>query len=177
MKLTRLLALLPALLGLPAHAELKPGDHAPDFRAQAAQAGKVFNYSLAEALKKGPVVLYFYPAAFTPGCTLEAHLFAEAIDQYQALGASVIGVSNDDIEKLQRFSVSECRGKFPVAADAGRKIMKAYDATMMLVPKYASRSSFVITPQGRIAFVYSSMSPDRHVEKTLAAVREWAGKR
>jgi len=97
------------LLAVPALAALKPGDAAPDFTAPASLGGKQFSFSLSDALKKGPVVLYFYPAAFTPGCTLEAHEFAEAIDKYAALGATVIGVSADDIDTLDRFSVSECR--------------------------------------------------------------------
>ena len=119
-----------AMLALPASAALKPGDAAPDFVAPASLGGKEFSFSLAEALKKGPVVLYFYPAAFTPGCTIEAHEFAEAIDKYAALGASVIGVSGDDIATLNKFSTSECRGKFAVAADGDQKIMKAYDAVL-----------------------------------------------
>jgi peroxiredoxin len=119
------------------------------------------------------VVLYFYPAAFTPGCTLEAHKFAEAIGQYKALGASVIGVSHDPLEKLQRFSVSECRSKFPVAADTDGAIMKAYDAVMPVFSSYASRTSYVIAPDSRILYVYSSLSPDKHVENTLAAVKKW----
>ncbi|MBV8063729.1 MAG: peroxiredoxin, partial [Nevskia sp.] len=126
MSIKSLSAAVLALLALPALAALKPGDKAPDFTAQASLGGKVFSFSLAEALKQGPVVLYFYPAAFTPGCTVEAHDFAEAMDQYKALGATVIGVSHDDIDKLNKFSVSECRSKFAVAADADQSIMKAY---------------------------------------------------
>src|SRR5437879_4156793 len=99
----------------PALAALKAGDKAPDFTAQASLGGKVFTYSLADALKKGPVVLYFYPAAFTKGCTIEAHLFADATDKYKTLGATVIGVSNDNIDTLNKFSISECRSKFAVA--------------------------------------------------------------
>src|ERR1700687_4416198 len=99
----------------PLYAALKPGAQAPGFTTQATLAGKPFTFSLADALKNGPVVLYFYPAAFTKGCTVEAHEFADAIEKYQVLGATVIGVSHDDIEKLNRFSVSECRRKFPVA--------------------------------------------------------------
>ncbi len=117
-----------------AHAALKPGDAAPDFKTQASLAGNVFTFSLADALKKGPVVLYFYPAAFTTGCTIEAHEFAEAVDAYRALGASVIGVSRDDIDTLNRFSVSECRSKFPVASDQDQSIMKSYDAVLAVSP-------------------------------------------
>jgi peroxiredoxin (alkyl hydroperoxide reductase subunit C) len=173
MALKKVLAAFAALVSLHAHADLKPGETAPDFTAQATQGGKVFTYTLHDALKQGPVVLYFYPAAFTPGCTIEAHKFAEAIDRYKALGASVIGVSHDPIEKLQRFSVSECRSKFPVAADADGAIMKAYDAVMPVFSSYASRTSYVIAPDGMILYAYSSLSPDKHVENTLAAVKKW----
>ena len=114
-------------------AALKPGDKAPEFSAPSSLGGQVSTFSLSEALKKGPVVLYFYPAAFTSGCTIEAHLFAEAVDRYKALGATVIGVSGDNIETLNKFSVSECRSKFAVAADVDKKIMKAYDAQFMKV--------------------------------------------
>lgn len=159
---------------LPARAELKPGDAAPDFNAPAAIGGEPFRFSLSDALRKGPVVLYFYPKAFTQGCTIEANRFAEAHDDYAALGATVIGVSGDDIETLKRFSVSECRNRFAVASDADGKIMKAYDAVMPLVTSYARRISYVLTPDGRIAYVYSSISPDLHVPNTLDAVRRWS---
>lgn len=169
-----ILALLAAtMLALPAYAALKPGDAAPDFVAPASLGGQEFSFSLAEALKKGPVVLYFYPAAFTSGCTIEAHAFAEAIDDYAALGASVIGVSGDDIATLKKFSTSECRGKFPVAADTDQRIMKAYDAVMAHRPEYANRTSYVIAPDGRIIYEYTDLDPSLHVEKTLEAVRTW----
>jgi peroxiredoxin len=158
-----------ALLATPALAALKVGDKAPDFSAPATLGGKEFTFHLADALKKGPVVVYFYPAAFTKGCTVEAHDFAEAMPRYQALGASVIGVSHDDIATLNRFSVSECQSKFPVAADADKHIMKSYDATMLL-GLTASRTSYVVTPDGRIAFAYSDLDPDGHVSGTLKAV-------
>lgn len=174
MNLKKLLASLMALVSLNASAELKIGDVAPDFTTQASLGGKVYSYSLYGALKEGPVVVYFYPAAFTPGCTLEAHNFAEAIEQFGTFGASVIGVSHDPIEKLQKFSVSECRGKFPVAADVDGSIMKAYDATMPIFSSYASRTSYVIAPDHKIVYVYSSLSPDKHVENALAAVKKIA---
>ena len=148
--------------------------HGADFVTQASIGGKVFTYSLADALKKGPVVLYFYPAAFTPGCTIEAHDFAEAIDKYRALGATVIGVSHDDIEKLNRFSVSECRSKFPVAADPDQRIMRSYDAILAAKPEYANRTSYVISPGGEIIYAYTDLHPDKHVENTLEALRKWA---
>jgi peroxiredoxin len=133
----------------------------------------VFNFSLARALKKGPVVLYFYPAAFTPGCTIEAHEFAEATPKYRALGATVIGVSHDDIAKLQKFSVSECRSKFAVASDADGSIMKSFDAVLAMHPEYADRTSYVISPEGKILYAYTDMNPDKHVENTVAAVQKW----
>ena len=171
--LGKILAAGMALLSFNAHADLKPGDPAPDFTAQATLGGKEFSYALRDALKQGPVVLYFYPAAFTSGCTIEAHDFAEAIEQYQALGATVIGVSHDPLEKLKRFSVSECRSKFPVAADVDGSIMKAYDAVMPVFSSHASRTSYVITPDGKVLYAYSSLSPDKHVANTLAALKQW----
>jgi len=129
---------------------------------------------LADALKTGPVVLYFYPAAFSSGCTVEAHEFAEATGKFKALGATVIGVSHDSIETLNKFSVSECRSKFPVASDPDVKISKAYDA-QLLFTSYSNRTSYVITPDGKILYVYSAMNPDKHVQNTLAAVAKWRG--
>ena len=160
-----------AFAATPALADLKVGDAAPDFTAPATLGGKEFIFHLAEALKKGPVVVYFYPAAFTQGCTVEAHEFAAAIPQYQALGASVIGVSHDDIGTLNKFSVSECQSKFPVAADQDRHIMKSYDATLGFLTAYASRTSYVVGQDGRIAFAYSAMDPDEHVGRTLKAIQ------
>jgi peroxiredoxin len=170
----KMLALLISAITPSAFAALEVGDPAPDFTTQASLGGKEFTYRLSDALKQGPVVLYFYPAAFTQGCTVEAHNFAEAVPKYQELGATVIGVSTDNIETLNKFSVSECRGKFPVASDASHAIMKAYDAVLLWKTSYASRTSYVITPDGRIAYRYSDMNPDKHVANTLAAVREWA---
>lgn len=168
------LAVLAVLAAGPAAAALKPGARAPDFTAPASLGGKVFTFTLADALKKGPVVLYFYPAAFTTGCTIEAHDFAEAMDAYHALGATVIGVSHDDIATLKKFSVSECRSKFAVAADGDQHIMKAYDAILAIAPRYANRVSYVIAPDGRIIYEYTSLDPDRHVANTLEALRKWA---
>jgi thioredoxin-dependent peroxiredoxin len=162
-----------ALVAVAVRAALPGGTRAPDFSAPATLAGKEFNFSLAEALKKGPVVLYFYPAAFTPGCTTEAHDFAEATDRFQELGATVIGVSHDDIATLDRFSVSECRNKFAVAADTDGRITRAYDAVMPSHPDYANRVSYVIAPSGAIIYSYTAMNPDKHVENTLAAVTKW----
>ncbi len=173
----RYFPLLALLAFLPAHAALKVGDQAPDFSTEASLGGKVFRYQLSTALKDGPTVLYFYPAAFTKGCTLEAHAFAEAVDEYKALGAAVIGVSHDSIETLNKFSVSECRSKFPVAADLDQSIMKSYDAILAAKPQYASRTSYVIAPDGKIIYAYTDMTPDQHVANTLAALRQWAAEK
>jgi thioredoxin-dependent peroxiredoxin len=156
-----------------ATAALKPGDKAPDFSTQASLAGKAFDFSLATALKKGPVVLYFYPAAFTPGCTQEAHDFAEATSDFQALGATVIGVSHDSIDTLNKFSVTECRNKFAVAADPDQHIMKSYDAILAKNPLYADRTSYVIAPNGVVLYSYTDLKPDQHVANTMAAVKKW----
>lgn len=165
--------LFAAMVAAPVHAALNVGQRAPDFTTQASLGGKVFTYSLADALKKGPVVLYFYPAAFTKGCTREAHEFAEAMEKYQGLGASVIGISHDGIKKLADFSVSECRSKFPVASDADQRIMKSYDAVLPQKPQYANRTSYVIAPDGAIVYAYTDLNPNRHVENTLAVLRDW----
>ena len=169
------LALGLALLGAPcAEAALAPGAKAPDFKARATLGGKEFDASLAMMLKKGPVVVYFYPAAFTSGCTVEAHDFAEAIPEFEKLGAHVIGVSEDGIAKLDKFSVSACQSRFPVAADADGSIAHAYDATLTLLPGHASRTSYAIAPNGTILAAYSAMDPDGHVSRMLDAVKAWA---
>jgi peroxiredoxin Q/BCP len=167
-------ALICALGAAVANASLNVGDKAPDFTTQASLAGKSFSFSLARELKKGPVVLYFYPAAFTPGCTIEAHDFAEATPKFKALGATVIGVSHDNIDTLNKFSVSECRSKFAVASDADQHIMKSYDAVLGRNPLLADRTSYVIAPDGTILYTYTDLSPDKHVDNTLAAVQKWS---
>jgi peroxiredoxin len=164
---------LASLFATPACAALKVGDTAPHFTAPASLAGREFTFDLAEALKKGPVVLYFYPAAFTKGCTIEAHDFAEATDAFNALGATVIGVSTDDIATLNRFSVSECRNKFAVAA-VDKSIAKSYDAALWIKPSVANRTSYVIAPDGQVIFTYTALfDPSGHVTKTMAAVKQW----
>ena len=165
-----------ALFSTPALAALKPGDTAPLFTAPASIGGKQFSFALADALKQGPVVLYFYPAAFTKGCTLEAHAFAEATDKYKALGATVIGISHDDIATLDKFSVSECRSKFAVAADQDGAVMKSYDSQLISHLGYAARVSYVITPDDKILYAYEAMSPDDHVANTLQALTGWRAK-
>lgn len=162
-----------ALFTTVSQAELKVGATAPLFSAPAALAGQSYDFSLMTALKKGPVVVYFYPKAFTRGCTIEANLFAEATDKFQALNATVIGVSGDAMETLKEFSMGPCGGKFAVASDADKSIMKSYDATMTMVPGVADRISYVITPDDKVLYVYNSMSPDQHVANTLAAIEQW----
>ncbi|HTS21340.1 MAG TPA: peroxiredoxin [Casimicrobiaceae bacterium] len=161
----------------PARAALDIGERAPDFTADAALGGSVYRYSLAESLKKGPVVLYFFPAAFSEGCSAEAHYFADAVGQFKALGATVIGVSGDDIETLSKFSVQACQSRFPVASDAAQSVMKSFDAVMQTRPEYANRISYVITPDGKIVYEYMSLNPTRHVERTLDALRSWSASR
>ncbi len=173
MHLPLLAAIVAFCLTAPAFAALSTGSKAPGFTLQATQGGNVFTFNLADALKKGPVVLYFYPAAFTKGCTIEAHEFADASDQYKALGATVIGVSHDQLDTLQKFSVSECRSKFPVAADTDQTVMKEYDAVLSQHPQYANRTSYVIAPDGTIVYTYTSLDPSQHVENTLTALKAW----
>lgn len=169
------LTLLPA----PGIAALQQGAKAPDFTLDAAQAGKPFSLSLKEALKKGPVVLYFFPAAFTPGCTLEAHLFAEASDDFNRLGARVVGVTAGNIDRVAEFSRSECRDKFAVAADPAAKVAAKYDAAIQRSDgtMRSNRTSFVIAPNGTILLSYTDAKPQAHVEKTMAAVRAWKARR
>jgi peroxiredoxin len=152
-----------------ASAELPKGVKAPGFVTRAALAGDEFGFTLRAALAKGPVVLYFYPKAFTSGCTLEANAFAAAMPKFKAAGASVIGMSNDDIATLKRFSREECRDAFPVGV-ASPQIIAAYDVALGN-SGLASRTSYVIARDGRIAAVHSSEDYRGHVEKTLAAVK------
>jgi len=167
-------AVLAALTAAPALAALQVGASAPDFKAPASIGGKVFDFDLASALKKGPVVLYFYPAAFTTGCTIEAHTFADAADKFAALHATVIGVSADPIEKLHKFSVSECRSKFAVAADPSMSVIKSYDAVFAPHPTIANRISYVIAPDGKIISTLTDMShPQDHVSNALQALQQY----
>jgi thioredoxin-dependent peroxiredoxin len=161
------------LAATPALAALKVGDAAPDFTTQASMAGKQYPFTLSEALKKGPVVLYFFPAAFTPGCTIEAHDFAAASDDYKKLGATLIGVTAGNIDKLVEFSTSECRSKFPVAADPNGAIAKSYHSELALRPGWSDRTSYIIAPDDKVVFAYSDLKPDEHVAKTLDALKAW----
>jgi peroxiredoxin len=160
-----------AMLALPAFAALDIGDPVPQFTATAALGGKTFRYSLADALAKGPVVLYFFPAADSADCSIEAHAFAEAIDQFAALGATVIGVSADDIDTLAKFSLRSCQSRFPVASDEAKTVIEGFDALMQTRPDFANRLSYVIAPSGRVAYYYQNLNPDKHVERMLNALR------
>jgi peroxiredoxin Q/BCP len=172
--------LLASLTATPSFAAMKSGDPAPDFTIQGAVGGKTFVFSLAKALKHGPVVLYFYPKSFTKGCTIEAHEFADAADKFAAAGASLIGVSRDTIETQIKFSSEACRNKFPVGADPTLKVIRAYDAQWIgpspTGQEIADRISYVIVPPGKIIYAYSDPAPDKHIVNTLAAVRRWAHK-
>lgn len=162
------LALLPSIT----LAALKPGAAAPAFSAPAYLAGKPFTFDLKASLAKGPVVLYFFPAAFTPGCNVEAAAFSQAIDKFKAQGASVVGVTAGNTERLAEFSkdTEKCAGKFPVAADEGAKIAKSFDATMMMKPDLSSRTSYLIGKDGRIVAEFDSMNPNQHVKQMLDAL-------
>jgi peroxiredoxin len=155
-----------------AHAALKPGDAAPDFTTQAALGGRTMDFALAQALRKGPVVLYFFPKSFTQGCTAEAHMFADATDRFAALGATVIGISHDDIATQVKFSREECRDKFAVGADPDSRIIKAYDAKLAMMPM-SDRISYVIAPDGKVIYTYQSLDPQNHVANTMKAVQDW----
>lgn len=173
MKFAALALVVTATLASPAFAALKEGSQAPDFSAPAYLAGQPFTFKLSDALKQGPVVVYFFPAAHTAGCNVEAHLFSQAIDQFKALHATVIGVTAGHTSELADFSkeTEHCSGKFPVAADEGAKIAKEYDALLLLKPGWSDRTSYVIAPSGKITHVYSSLSPKKHVQETLDAVK------
>ncbi len=164
-----ILAMALALVAVPATGALLVGRTAPDFRTMGALNGKPFRLHLAEQLKNGPVVLYFYPKAFTKGCTLEARAFSEANPLFVAAGARVIGLSGDDLPTLKRFSVEHCRGRFPVAT-ASAKVIRDYDVQLPVVGM-SNRTSYVIARDGRIVMVHSDLDWKDHVAKALAAVR------
>jgi thioredoxin-dependent peroxiredoxin len=179
----------------PALSALKTSDPAPDFSARASLAGKEFDFSLSDALKKGPVVVYFYPSAFTKGCDLEAHTFAQDKDKFDAAGASIIGVSADSIARLNDFSADPnyCAGRFPVASDPDRKIATSYNLTANtskpgmkdvrgteIGHDFVERVTYVIGKDQKIVATLSSkddkLSPDQHVEKALAIVQQIGSK-
>ena len=180
-----------AALALPVLAALKVGEKAPDFSARASLAGKEFDFSLAQALKKGPAVVYFYPSAYTKGCDLEAHTFAENKDKFDAAGATIIGVSGDSIQRLDQFSADPdyCAGKFPVASDSDGKIAASYNLNMAAAKEgakdvrgvaidhgFIERQTFVIGKDHKIIAAFSSkddnLQPDQHVTKSLEIVEQ-----
>lgn len=171
MRKSAIFAALALGLSVPASADLPVGAKAPLFTTKAALGGKEYGFNLRAALAKGPVVLYFYPKAFTKGCTLEANAFAEAMDDFESLGASVVGMSNDDIETLKRFSIEECRNAFLVGV-ASRQLIEAYDVLLDGQSGNSDRTSYVIAQDGTITMVHSDMDYRDHVAKTLAAVRQ-----
>jgi peroxiredoxin len=169
--LRRLVAAVSLLsLAQPIGAALPVGAAAPDFRTTGAIAGKPFKLHLKEQLRHGPLVLYFYPKAFTQGCTLEAKAFADAMPEFRKAGARVVGMSADNLETLKRFSIEACRSAFPVAT-ASAATAKAYDVVLKQKPELTDRTSYVIDRKGRIVMVHSDLDWKDHVAKTLAAVR------
>jgi peroxiredoxin len=163
------------LVAAPAAAELKKGDNAPTFEVEAATGGRTARFSSTDALRKGPLVLYFYPKSFTSVCTVEAHEFAESADEFAKLGASLIGVSADSIDVQKEFSSKECREKFPVGADVDLKIARAFD---VVAPGggYARRVSYVIAADGKIASVLADPGATAHIKNALSVVRGLAGR-
>ncbi|MGZ5819074.1 MAG: peroxiredoxin [Burkholderiaceae bacterium] len=183
------MAMLFGVMANPVFAALKEGDAAPDFKAQASLAGKSFSYSLKEAEKKGPVVVYFYPSAYTNGCNIQAHTFAENYDKFAAAGASIVGVSLDSIERLNDFSKDPdyCAGKISVASDPDGKIAKSYALTVReavagrkdtrgadLDHGFAERTTFIVAPNGKIVASVGDLAPKDNVEKALQLVQKLA---
>ena len=168
----RRLAIAFSLISLtqPIGAALPVGASAPDFRTTGALAGKPFKLHLKDQLRHGPLVLYFYPKAFTQGCTLEAKAFADAMPEFRKAGARVVGMSADNLETLKRFSTEACRSAFPVAT-ASAETVKAYDVVLKQKPELTDRTSYVIDRKGKIVMVHSDLDWKDHVSKTLAAVR------
>lgn len=180
MRLKLVLAAITLPLAFPAMAALAPGATAPDFTAQGALAGQPFTVNLKAALKKGPVVLYFFPAAFTQGCNIEAQAFAAAADDFKAAGATVIGMTAGNVDQLAKFSSAHCANKFPVAA-ASDAVIGGYDVRLKnadgTASKITDRTSYVIAPNGRILFSHTEMGPANHVRLSLAAVRKYQASR
>ncbi|MET0499375.1 MAG: peroxiredoxin [Steroidobacteraceae bacterium] len=191
MKRLLLGCLLSSVVAIPALAALKEGDGAPDFKTQASLAGKEFTFSLKEALKKGPVVVYFYPSAYTQGCNVQAHTFAVNYDKFTAAGASVVGVSLDNISRLNEFSADPdyCAGKLPVASDESGAIAKSYDLKVREASAgakdsrgveighgFTERTTFIVTPDGKVAATVggTGVKPTDNVEQALAAVQKLA---
>lgn len=165
-----------AVCATPALAALKPGEKAPAFTTEAAMGGKALTYALADQLKKGPVVVYFFPKANTGTCDAEAHAFSESMGKFKALGASVVGVSRDGIAVLTPYSTAKCNSAFPVASDADGKVSKAYGATLPLLP-ISSRTTYAVAPDGTIIMEFTKMgASDEHAEKALASLEAWKAK-
>src|SRR3954464_10639557 len=158
------------LAAAPAGAALKVGTAAPDFTTTGAVGGKELKLHLAGQLKRGPVVLYFFPKAFTSGCTAEAHAFSTSIGDFKKAGAQVIGMSGDNLKTLHDFSTRECRSAFPVAT-ATPEIQKEYDVAWAAHPGLTTRTSYVIAKDGKIVMVHDDLDFSQHVAKTLAAVK------
>ncbi|MGE8944357.1 peroxiredoxin [Leptospira interrogans] len=172
-----LLICLLALFSTGAKAELSIGSPAPAFSVDAALGGKDIAFNLAEALTKGPVVVYFYPKSFTSVCTEEARLFAETMEEFEMLGASVIGISTDTLETQREFSRLGCRDKFPVGADPDGSVVRAYDAARGTTSHImASRTSYVITPDGKIHSALTASDAESHIEFALKSIRAWKAK-
>ena len=191
MDMRRLLSLCACLASVPALAALQAGVSAPQFTAQASLAGKPFTYSLKDALARGPVVVYFYPSAYTGGCDLQAHTFAETKDQFTAAGATIVGVSLDSIERLNDFSKDPnfCAGKFPTASDADGRIAKSYELQVHqgkpgqkdvrgaeIGHDFAERTTFIVSKDGKIARTITGVAPDENVAQALAAVQSLTAK-
>src|SRR5215471_803806 len=192
MKRVLLSVVLSSVIALPAMAALKEGDKAPDFKTQASLAGKSFTFSLKDALKKGPVVVYFYPSAYTGGCNIQAHTFAVNSDKFAAAGATIIGVSLDSIKRLNDFSADPqyCAGKFPTASDADGAISKSFDLKVAegkpgikdtrgveIDHGFAERTTFIVTSDGKIAATIGGMAPADNVTKALEEVQHLAAEK
>lgn len=192
MKRLLMIGLLSGAIALPAAAALKQGDKAPEFQTQASLDGKEFTFSLKDALKKGPVVVYFYPSAYTGGCNVQAHTFAVNHEKFAAAGASIVGVSLDNIARLNDFSADPeyCAGKIPVASDAAGDIAKSYDLAVKagapgakdtrgaeIGHGFAERTTFIVTPDGKIAATIGGVSPTENVQKALEAVQQLSSKK
>lgn len=182
--------LLSGMIAAPVWAAIEEGEAAPAFKTQASLAGKPFTYDLKSALKKGPVVVYFYPSAYTGGCNIQAHDFAQKIDRFADAGATVVGVSLDNIERLNDFSADPqyCAGKLPVASDADGKIAQSYGLAVREAQAgkkdtrgvdinhgFAERTTFIVTPDGKVAAKIGGLAPAENVNKALAAVQDIAG--
>lgn len=186
MKQFVLAGLIAAAFSAPASAALKEGDVAPDFKLQASLAGKAFTYTLKDALKKGPVVVYFYPSAYTGGCNIQAHTFAVNNERFAAAGASIVGVSLDSITRLNDYSADPeyCAGKIAVASDADGKVAKAFDLSVQDTPSgrkdtrgqeidhaRVERTTFIVTPDGKVAATVGGLPPAANVERVLEVIQ------